>query len=350
MLILYPDTNALHADLLMSGRVSTELVNALLEGHVEVALSPVVLAEARRQTVDAAAQTARELSAKVKDVERRHGVIPEEGELETIRTLVRRVNQAGSRPLAPLVESSACRVLAWPDVDSQELVTRELDMRPPSQTRNGQTFGLRDTMIWHGLVDVLRHLDEEDEVVFITSDNGFLVDENLAPGLLEELDDEGIDSEQLRVVTRLETALVAVNERRELLSRLDGMIRQAVIDHMAGFDGRTWAEVDVTGDAALPFGVEEGLVVAVDSITIESAEGNPPTTLTATADITISGWMRSDEYVQEHSEVVEWTYGEIHDPMVGVDFTLTVALDAEVELSDDLTEAWVGDERLYWVD
>nr|WP_237488666.1 PIN domain-containing protein [Microbacterium sp. TL13] len=348
-MILYPDTNALHADLLMLRSNSRELVGALLEGQVEVALSPVVLAEAQRQVREQTERSAREMDGYVRGIERRFGVSAPGAE-SALAHLMTQVALAGNRALAPLLASSACKVLDWPQVESQELVSREIERRLPSRLQGGQSTGLRDTIIWHGLIELLASVEDEDRVLFMTADSGFVKGDALAPDLLQEIEDGGFDTDRLEVVTQFATALIRVNERRDLLTEQDGLIRQAVIDHLAAFDGQTWAGVDVAGEAHLPYGIEEGVVVAVDSITIERAEGIPPTSLTATADITISGWMRTDEYVQEYGDFVEWNYGELHDPMIGVDFTATVALEAEVEVTADGLEAWVSDETLRWLE
>lgn len=349
VLIIYPDTNALHADLLMLRTNSQKLVRGLLEGQVEVVLSPVVVVEAQRRTNEAAQETIAGARSALRDIERKHGVRLVEADT-AITDLLARVERTSDQALAPLLAHEACKVLPWPEVESKELVMREIDRRPPTRVKGDQSIGLRDTIIWHGLVEFMRHLDDDDIVLFITSDGGFLHDGALSPSLAKELDEEFINPEQLRVVGRLESALVEVEERRDLVTRQEGLIRQAVINHLASFDGQTWSAVDRGGEAPLRYGIEEGLVVAVDSITIERAAGTPPTAVNATAEITISGYMRSDEYMHEYSDFVEWMHGEIYDPMIGVDFTATIALEAEVQLSDDGDEAWISDETLTWIE
>lgn len=357
VLILYPDTNALHADLLLLKPHSKQLLEALLVGRVEIALSPVVLAEAQRQVLEAGQQTANEVKAGIASITRKFGV-PTVGADAVIAELLGELQQASARALAPLLKHPACKVLPWPKVNSEELVMREINRLPPTRLKGTQSIGLRDTIIWHGLVALMSSLDENDEVLFLTSDDGFLQDGALAPLLIRELEDDFIDPEQLSVVSRLESAVVKVGERREHLTRQDGLIRQVVIDHLASFDGEPWLQVDVYGNAPLRYGIEEGVVSAVDSIAITETFENPDldrsfkasTTVEATAEITVSGYMRSDEYMLEYSEAVEWTHGEISDPMIGVTTTGTIYLEAEVSVSDDGEDAWVEDETLSWGD
>ncbi|WJM15522.1 PIN domain-containing protein [Microbacterium arborescens] len=349
MLILYPDTNAFHADLLMMRPTSGKLINALLPGQVEVALSPVVVAEAVRQARESAQDTVRGLQAAVRDLPRKHGV-PTEAYMATVDALSTNVQHASTRALAPLLEHSACQVCPWPVTSSEELVWRELERRAPTSLKGGQTVGLRDTIIWHGLVELMQTLNDDDEVLFICADGGFLLDGDLAPSLIQELEEKWVDPGQLRVVARLENAIAEVEERRELLTRQERLAIQAVIDHLADFEGKTWAYVDASNEAPMKYGIEEGLVVAVDSINIESTSGVPPETVEATAEITISGFMRTDEYLQEHSEAVEWMQGDYSDPMIGVDFTSTVALEAEVTIAPGGDDAWVEDETLRWIE
>lgn len=349
MLILYPDTNAFHADLLMLRPTSSKLINALSPGQVEVALSPVVVAEAERQARESGQDALRGLQAALRELPRKYGV-PTDDHVATLDALSTNVQYASTRALAPLLEHSACQVRPWPLTSSEELVRRELERRAPTSLKGGQTVGLRDTIIWHGLVDLMQTLTEEDEVLFICADGGFLLDGDLAPSLVEELEENWVNPGQLRVVARLENAIAEVEERRELLTRQERLAIQAVIDHLADFEGKTWAYVDASNEAPMKYGVEEGLVVAVDSINIERTVGVPPETVEATAEITISGFMRTDEYLQEHSEAVEWMQGDYSDPMIGVDFTATVALEAEVTITPGGDDAWIEDETLRWVD
>lgn len=264
------------------------------------------------------------------------------------------VQRVCSAALAPLLASPACRVLPWPDVDSNELVMRELERRLPTRIKKGQSIGLRDTIIWHGLVDLMRSLDETDEVLFITADTGFGEDGVLAYTLLgelqEELETDFADAEQLRVVNRLESALIEVKERRKDLTRQEGLILQAVVDHLASLEGMLWTQVDKYGTVPLRYGVEEGLVSSVDSITIDKTMGTPPETVEATAEVTVTGSMRTDEYLQEYSDDVEWIQGELYDPMISVEFTATIRLEAEVDLAESGDDAWVAEETLTWVD
>ncbi|MGU3358664.1 PIN domain-containing protein [Microbacterium sp. M4A5_1d] len=351
MLILYPDTNAFHADLLILRPTSRKLINALLPGQVEVALSPVVIAEAERQAREFGQDTVRALQAPLRDLPRKYGNhVPTDDYVATVDALSTYVLQASSRALGPLLEHSACHVRPWPLTSSEELVRRELERRAPTSLKGAQTVGLRDTIIWHGLVDLMQTLSDDDEVLFICADGGFLSDGNLAPSLVEELEQHWVDPGQLRVVDRLEKAIAEVEERRDLLTRQERIAIQAVIDHLADFEGKTWAYVDASNEAPMKYGVQEGLVVAVDSINIERTVGVPPETVEATAEITISGFMRTDEYLQEYSDAVEWMQGEYSDPMIGVDFTSTVALEAEVTITPGGDDAWIEDETLRWVE
>lgn len=357
VLILYPDTNAFHPDLLMLKRQSKKLLEGLLPGRVEVALSPVVLAEAQRQARLAGQQTVDEMRASMHAIERRHGVQTAAGDA-AIAALLEEVARVSEGALSPLVRHPACRVLPWPVVDSEELVMRELEELPPTRVKGGQSVGLRDTIIWHGLVELARSLDDSDVLLFVTADEGFLGDDVLASPLARELEDNDIDPALVQVAKRLESAVVTVEQRRDLITHREGAVRQAIIDHLASFHGAMWAQIDPDRSAPLRYGVEEGLVSAVDSINIiESWEtpdiegGSAPSVrVEATAEVTVSGYMRTDEYIQEYSDVVDWMHGEIDEPMIGVDFTATIHLEAEVLLTDRVDDAWVDVRTLRWID
>ena len=202
-------------------------------------------------------------------------------------------------------------------------------------------------MIWHGLVDLLESIEDRDEVLFITDDGGFVERGDLAPSLAQELEEHDLDPDHVRDISRLEIAIVLAEERREFLTRQEGSARQAVIDHLAAFYGRTWDSA-LRSEAPLGVPIEEAVVVAVDEITIEETTGLPVSAITASALVTLSGQMRTDEFVQEYSEEAEWTQGSMYEPMIGVDYTGRLWVDAEIEFTDDGQEAYVTEEALTW--
>ena len=126
VLILYPDTNALHADPFMRRPLSQKLLAALLAEHVEVALSPVVAAEINRQVQEAADGVASGIRGTIKDLDRTYGIAAAEL-TPAMAPFIERIEGMARRPLGPLLAHSACNVLQWPRVESEELVTRELD-------------------------------------------------------------------------------------------------------------------------------------------------------------------------------------------------------------------------------
>lgn len=350
MLIVYPDTNAFFADLSMTRQMSQALLEQLFVGETEVAISPVVVAEARRRATEMAAASSEEVATAVNAAARRHGINPDE-HTSLIQPLCDAI-AATREALAPLLAHPACSVAEWPAVTTEELVRRELDRRPPTRLKDGQTIGLRDTIIWHGLLELMESLDEDDEVLFVTNDGGFLQEGgSLAPDLRSEL--ESLDptaQARVRVTNRLENALVELRQRRQLFTAREGLIRNAVIDHLASLEGEVWSQVDRTNSSPLPFGVDEAMISAVDAITVTDVELGTPARVEASAEITVSAFMRSDEYIQEHANSVDWMHGELDDPMIGVDFYLTLYVEAEVGIhsSGDAEEAWIEDATVSW--
>ncbi|SDH30166.1 hypothetical protein SAMN04489720_0805 [Agrococcus jejuensis] len=330
----------------MSKASSKKFLEALLQDRVEVVLSPVVVAEARRRAERDGKEVLDAVQKALSDLRRKYEVPT--GVQSLLDPLLGHVEKASRDALRPLLEHAACKVQAWPKTSSQELVVRELEQRRPTALKGTQTIGLRDTIIWHGLLDLLRSVSEHDEVLFVTADGAFLEGEELAASLISEIDDVLGNPEQLIVKTRLEHATVMAEERLDLLTRQEASMRRAVIDHLSSFDGMRWSDVDISGEAPMRFGIEEGQVVAVDSIAIEGVVDPTSPRVEATAEISISGYMRSEEFLLDNASEVDWVNGDLDDPMIEVDFTSTVQFEAEVVLDGD--EAWIDDETLHWVD
>lgn len=330
--------------------MSQELLGQLFANEVEVVLSPVVIAEAQRQAAETAAASSDEVAAVIAAVTRRHAISPDAHTM-AVQPLRDAISTTGSEALAPLLAHPACRVAEWPDVSAKELVRRELERRPPTSLKDGQSTGLRDTIIWHGLLELHGTLEEHDEILFVTNDKGFLKDGDLAPELRAELEaSEWPDADQVRVTSRLENALVEVRQQRQLITAREGLIRNAVIDYLASLEGDTWSRVDTTNTAPLPFGVEEAMISAVDAITVINVSLGAPSRADASAEVTVSAFMRTDEYIQEHADEVDWMHGELDEPMIGVDFSLTLSIEAEVEIdsSGEEEEAWVEEAVASW--
>lgn len=92
------------------------------------------------------------------------------------------------------------------------------------------------------------------------------------------------------------------------------------------------------------------MIGAVDAISVIEVSLGTPSRADASAEVTVTAFMRTDEYIQEYVDEVDWTHGELDEPMIGVDFSLTLSIEAEVEIDSTGAEeqAWVEDAVASW--
>lgn len=184
MIVIYLDTNALYADPRMTGRASQNLLSLLERGSIEVWLSPVVVAEVERQLHESATEAVNKIESAIRKLPRYFDDVDDA--LTTAITAPFGVQ--AQQALLPLLAHPACKVLDWSGASAQELVQRELERRRPTLVKSGQSVGLRDTVIWHDLLDMLSDLMSDDEVIFVTDDGGYLDGDTLATSLVEEVE------------------------------------------------------------------------------------------------------------------------------------------------------------------
>lgn len=240
MIVVYPDTNALHADLLMRRPTSVALVGLLEKRKIEVRLSPVVVAEAQRQLRAFAQKASGDIHAMI-DGAARSFRIDETATRSLVANLDAQIIIEGEQALKPLLDHEATTVVDWSGVSAQDLVTRELERRLPVLEKSGQSIGLRDQVIWHGLLDLVRVLDDDDFVVFVCADSGFVSNGDLHDELRKEIDKSTFfRSYQLHVATSLVEATLEVRRLANLIGTRDDLLSEALVNFITDLDERDW--------------------------------------------------------------------------------------------------------------
>lgn len=352
MIVIYPDTNALHSDPRMLGRTSQNLLSLLEPGKVEVWLSPVVVEEVERQLREAAEKA-------IKDIESVVGKLPrqfDDVDMSLLEKITAPFLTQGQQALTPLLAHPACKVLDWSSVSAQELVQRELDRRKPTLLKNGQSIGLRDTVIWHDLLDAVSDLTMIDEVIFVTADGGYLADGTLDGALAQELEKRVQGAEPIPGGTTNVRVLGGVSHVYEQLSdrsARDKAIRLALIDLVEHLDEELWRKRDVAVQSAiLPPWFTNPTLEATERIEIVSiGEGNPARCvarafLVFDATVSIHGFIDMDV---ESWDIV--TLGVTPSGNhVAIRFTTTATISAEISYDTDAKTASVGKGRVEWED
>lgn len=352
MIVIYPDTNALYGDPRMRGRTSQDLLSVLEPGKVEVWLSPVVVAEVERKLRESAAEAA-------KDIESALGKMPHQFDrvdtslVEKVTTpLITQAQQA----LTPLLAHPACKVLDWSNVSAQELVQRELERRKPTLLKGTQSIGLRDTVIWHDLLDMLSDLTFIDEVIFVTADGGYLSDGELDSSLARELEKHVQGGEPIPDGTTNVQVLGGLRHAYEQLadrSARDKTIRLALVESVEHLDEELWRRRDVAVQSAiLPPGFTNPTLEATERIEIVSiGEGNPARCV-ARAFLVFHATISIYDLVG--MDVDPWDIEALGVTPGGnnmaVRFTTTATITAEISYDSEAKTASVDKGRVEWED
>lgn len=200
-MLIVPDTNALFGDPLMLSDHSQKILALSQDAESAFVMSPVVVGEIRRQYLENHAVAAKTMSAQLRRFARTSGVDADQA-AEAVQALGPAAEAAWKSRVDGLVGAGAWRLAEWPDCRADELVARELERRRPFIVTDKGSIGLRDTLIWLGVVQLLEETSEEP-IVFVTKDNGFLDKSGLHSDLAQDLVDAGIDDDRLHIVTSL---------------------------------------------------------------------------------------------------------------------------------------------------
>lgn len=339
-MVIYPDSNAFFSDWRMTRQYSQDFLAVLAPGVVEVGLSPVVLAEIKRKATHEAETALSAFRKATRSLDRNWGSAPTlaDGELDRIGTSLRAQSE---NALSPLIADLACRALDWSEVRVRELVERELEGLRPTKLSGDQTIGFRDSVIWQTIVDDASTLDEDDVIVLISKDGGFLSQtKTLHTDLEADLRKRGFDPARASVQPDLAGVTLEAQTFRKLLSERDAEARDAFLDYVRSFTEEDWSSR--TGDldwseAAFPndfYNMDGVHVIAVDIEDVESEVGADSVLCAVIVELTFEGSMEASEYFSGAPEV-EWHGGDFGDPYLSVSTTRHVRFAADVRVTAD---------------
>lgn len=326
-LILFPDTNVLFTDPLFASERASALLDELKLGEIEVRLSPVVLAELRRHCSDRAAST-REQGKKLVEAVRRHPSGPDTAEIvAALEDAQKQLDDESELVLAPLLDHPATELLDWPRANSEDLVRRELDRRRPTIETQRGSIGLRDTLIWQNLLEVVDEFPEAS-VLLITQDHGFFDEARpvLHSDLIEELEEhEAV--ERVTVVEGLPAALLETLKFKDVVTVRTAHITETLISYAQQLcelqwgwaynarDGLTQGE---TAPATLPSYLEDSSLTFVEFLKVVDIGDGIPARCFFEAHLEFDASMSSSEYFAGEYPDVEWWDGEIEDSLIAV--------------------------------
>jgi hypothetical protein len=265
-------------------------------------------------------------------------------------------------PLADLVSHSATHVLVWPRVSARELVERELDERRPTKLSGDQSVGLRDTVIWHTILEDIDLDDPGSIAILVTNDTGFLNSDKsmLHDHLINDLESRQIDPDRVVVQRDLAGATLEAQKFARRISKRDAIVRKEFLNYMRSldrldwfghFDAREgdWSNAE-TFPAEAPSYLEQGQVVAVDVEGVESVSNSDPAKCIGHAVLSFDGSMPTHEYFSGDHDDVEWYDGDVEDHYLTVSISRRVRVEATVEVDMAKQEALVVEASFEWAE
>lgn len=362
VIVVYPDSNALNRNAYLRGPHLEKMLASLDAVDGELRFSPVVLGELRRQEMDDIAEVQETVDAAVRKRTRGHPA--KMGQIQTSigkeLDAVREEVDAGLRTALAnerIVEDD------YPDVSVEDLVDRDLDRRHPflqaevHGSKRQQSFGMRDVVIWEGLRACARRGGDDQVLIFITEDAGFLNEEKtgLHDDLLANLDSDGVDQSRVVHVRSIEQANVKLDEIQALISSEQAAAATQVIALAMRLDGTPigWrydpregglVEGEPVG-VALPPELEDAQVVAIDIVDAPVVSATRPYEASVTLDLSISGSMWATDWysIEEDTDLELW---DDNGRYVEVGTVRRVLAEYTFDPDEDPALAGVGDLRV----
>lgn len=364
VILVYPDTNALHGDPLLIKSRGQQLVQFARDGVCRLHLSPVVMAELERMSSDGLGGEHDSLVTRIKDMGQRYRTAVDDvlASLEAAKLDAQQQFKTGRSQLS---DSPGVAVEAWPTSSVQEVVERELRRRRPFiDKENVGTIGHRDTIIWLGLIAMAKD-HTADIVLFVTKDKGFLAAKGggLHLDLEADLARCGIDVSRVKVMPDLFSVINLLHKRveadqvevQQLRAAADAAVRQALHEYNEEllklqwgweFDPRDGGLAEPEINVGLPPQMENVTVSCIESefdLAIEPgiSEDGKPFYCTYRLEISFDGSMsKSDWYVGDYSGLDLWD-ADLNDHYVSVEAHRLVELTAEVTYDSEVEQARV---------
>lgn len=340
------DSNALHEDQTMVRQSSQRILELLGPAQAVLVFSPVVLAELKRQRLEKVDALEKEAASRLQKLGRLASPNVSVSMLE-VREAAAEVKRLCEERWVELLNLPNVELGAWPKIDSRTMTERELERRRPFLDRDHGTIGHRDTLIWLGVVELLREADEE-EVVFVTADQGFLDRSELHPDLVADLETD--EHERLTVLQDLnqliELLLVSASNalRNWREQAIENAIAEAITsldasDFTPTFDAREGDDVARRFDIGLPRTghdwtldyVEGPLALKIP----DTSAGDGVVSCEFDVEPTLTGFMDKWEwYGGEHPGLTLWD-GDWNDHLVAVEASPVVHMSVNIRVSND---------------
>jgi hypothetical protein len=340
------DSNVLFDDAFMRRPPARDVLDSLDAAECTLVFSPVVLGELKRHSEDGVNSLADQIQSRAKRLARRAGT--DLGDLvEDVERARRHAHERWASGLKELTSYARVEVGPWPTASLQDMVTRELGRRRPFLDKEPGTIGHRDTVLWLGVVALAKR-NPEQQVVFVTADNGFLTKGGLHEDLLRDLDDANVPRSAVRHLHSLVALLelmteegVAAWRRTAAAEAVSALVGQLSVEEFAPtWNPRDGGYDDPPHDVGLTRVVDEWTIENIDgpeSLTFDDSEAAESGNMNCTfrVDVSFAGFMDKSEWFMDDHPGVELWDSDWNDHYVAVEAHRTLELVVSIWIDEE---------------
>jgi hypothetical protein len=296
MTIVLIDTNAVHRDPWMRNEPGTDLLAAAAAGECRVVLPKVVVDELRRQQADWLKEHREELTKTIEDM--RGNPVDVEAMAGALEKNLDDMQSQIDSSFEALLDQDGVEVAPVPTDVNESLVMRDLARRRPFQEKGSDNWstGFRDAVIWETVLAVLEEVPDDEKLIFVTDDHGFLAEgwKSLHEDLLNDLDARGIDHSRVEVAQTTFAARAAAGKQADYAERVrlatDALFELAEVEIQGHVDSDGGYRMPDFVEFSLPY-MESAQITGIGQLTsfvFEPAEPHGDGTIVAKAEVQLS--------------------------------------------------------------
>ncbi|MAO81908.1 MAG: hypothetical protein CMH82_14860 [Nocardioides sp.] len=345
MTLVVIDSNAVHRDPWMKNVPGQELLAHASRGECKVVFPYVVLDELLRQQRDWVQDN---YGAVIKVVDRMRGnPIDVSDTAKKLKRSFDGLSEQIDKSFDELKAHSGVEVApipAAPDLTSR-LVARDLARKRPflEVGSEGWSAGYRDAVIWETVLECLSWLEDDEKLIFVTADKGFLTDDKKAlhADLLDDLDSRTIAHDRVVSAQTTARALAEVQAVVEHAAKTREMV-EAATNELFSLDGKDVSmQMVYGGDYDYPDFVkfempslESAMIAAIDQNTSWAFDEEVDGVVSGTSDVVLSlrGTVEKSTWFQEDGGEFE-IYDDLNDWYFDVGAMIFARAVVEIDVS-----------------
>lgn len=346
MTLVVIDSNAVHRDPWMKNAPGQELLAHASRGECKVVFPQVVLDELLRQQQDWV-QDNRSTATKVV-VRMRGNPIDVSDTAKELNKSFDGLSKQIDKSFEVLKAHSGVEVAPIPAAHdlTARMVARDLARKRPflEVGSEGWSVGYRDAVIWETVLECLGWLEDDEKLIFVTADKGFLTDDkkSLHADLLDDLDSRTFARDRVLSAQTTARALAEVEAVVEHAARTREMVEVAT-NELFSLDGKEISmQMVYGGDYDYPDFVkfempslESAMIAAIDQNTSWVFEEEVEGVVTGTSEVVLSvqGAVEKSTWFQDDGGAYE-LYDDLNDWYFEVGATVFARAVVEVDISD----------------